>query len=509
MPETGNRLPSALGAKWLLLIPAALLLPLLRFGQPLWSDEATSVWLARLPLRTLFLSLCDPHPAGYYLLLRLWLWGGEVEWWLRLPSLLAGVLAALLTYRLALDMGGRAWAGLGALLLVLHPLQVWYAGEVRMYMLSQMLGLLSVWLGWHWLDRASQKRALVWTSLAYWLAMLSAFGADYAALIPFVLTQALWLARGRPRPWFWLSLQASALLAAGALWLRPSQLFALSHSYPTAFLAIILHPLNLGLTPTNLGLILRALLVVFLVGLLAVGWRWSRAKQITQYRAFRWLVTGGWLALLLFATFPRLYSIKRQIMILLPFLAIVTAWVFWSLPRWLRAAMLSISLAITLLLLPQHRREPWDILISDLQSQVQGSSVVWVDELAWAGFDYYTRRQEANNLRQRASPFLGDGSSVQLEHQPTAGADLWLVLYLDLYRDLRNRLSPAFLARYELVEEQRFDGLDVYRYTPRAELETPPIRPELTDREIWGLDLLSPLSTCGSAGSLSQSSSVR
>ncbi len=485
----------------LFLILAVVLLPLLRFGQPLWSDEATSVWLARQPLSTLFWSLCDPHPAGYYLLLRLWLWGGEVEWWLRLPSLLAGVLAALLTYRLALDMGGRAWAGLGALLLVVHPLQVWYAGEVRMYMLSQMLGLLSVWLGWHWLDRADQKRALLWTSLAYWLAVLMTFGVDYAALFPFILTQAIWLARGRPRPWFWLCLQVSVLLAAGALWLRPSQLFALGHSYPTAFLAIVLHPLDLGLTPTNLGLILRSILALSLVGLLLVGWQWSRAKQITQYSAFRWLVIGGWLLLIIFAAFPRLYSIKRQIVILLPFLAIVTAWVFWSLPRWLKAAMLSISLAITLLLLPQHRREPWNILVSDLQSRVHGRSVVWVDELAWAGFDYYTRRQDAKDLRQRASPFLGDGSSVQLEHQPTAGADLWLVLYLDLYRDLRNLLPPAFLTHYELIEEQRFDGIDVYRYTPRTELATTPIQPELTDPEMWGLDLLSPLSTCGDVAS--------
>ena len=132
---------------------ATILLALPRLGQSLWSDEATSVWLARLPLSTLVTALCDPHPPGYYLALKLWLLGGEAEAWLRLPSLLAAALAVVFTYGLGRDMGGRRCAWIAAALLALHPLHIWYAGEVRMYAGVTALGVLMVWLGWRLLER--------------------------------------------------------------------------------------------------------------------------------------------------------------------------------------------------------------------------------------------------------------------------------------------------------------------------------------------------------------------
>ena len=102
---------------------ATLALPLARFDQSLWRDEATSIWFARLPLSTLLTTLCDPHPPGYYLLLKAWsVIGGESEFGLRAPSLLAAVLAVALTYRWWRQMCGGRCARLAALLVALHPL---------------------------------------------------------------------------------------------------------------------------------------------------------------------------------------------------------------------------------------------------------------------------------------------------------------------------------------------------------------------------------------------------
>lgn len=473
------------------------MLPFLRFDQPLWSDEAASVWLARLPLRTLLLSLCDPHPAGYYLLLRLWLWGGESEVWLRLPSLLAGIAAALLLYFFARDLGGRAWAWLAALLLALHPLQVWYAAEVRMYMLAQALGLLGVWLGWRWLERARRQQPPGWSSLAYAAAMTLAFGADYTALLPFTLSQALWLGRGRPRPRLWLGLQALVLLAAAALWLRPSQVFALGHTYPATFLAVVLQRLGLSLSPGGLGLALRLGLIALTIGLLAAAWQWPRLRPITARPAFRWLIITAWLALLLFAAFPRLYSLKRQIVVILPFLALAAAWASWRMRRWLWVLLLTLSLLATLTL-PLHRREAWHDLIDELRTQGQGEPALWVDELAWAGFDYYSRRQQAPDLLQRAHPFPGDASASFSDSRPAA--EVWFVLYTDAYRDLRLLLPPDFHARYQLAGSQLFDGLGLFRYHPRPQPIPPQPPPRLGEAESWGLHLLSPLSTCTDRG---------
>jgi len=91
-----------------IMLPGILLvttaLPLSHFNQSLWRDEASSVWFARLRPGTLRTALCDARPPGYYLLLKAWLAGGENEFWLRLPSLFAAVLAVALTYRLGREM---------------------------------------------------------------------------------------------------------------------------------------------------------------------------------------------------------------------------------------------------------------------------------------------------------------------------------------------------------------------------------------------------------------------
>ena len=298
-------------------------------------------------------------------------------------------------------------------------------------------------------------------------------------------------------------LQAVLMLAAFLLWLHPSQIYALSRSYPATFLAIQLQPLNLGLTPTSAGLLLRLCLVALAVGMLVLGWQWPRASRIVQRPFFRWLVLITWVALLLFAAIPRLYSFKRQLVVLLPYLALLAAWGLRGLPRSLAVGLLTgglaLGIAITLLVLPLQRREPWDSVVAGLQGEMSGASAVWVDDLVWPGFDYYARRQKADVLIARAEPLLGGGPLKLPGLAPAVGADLWLVLYDDAYRDLRILLPPACLANYELITVQREGGLGVYRYIRRATpIEPAPAVAKPSQAALWGLRLLSPLSMCGS-----------
>ncbi|MFZ2358584.1 MAG: hypothetical protein WA040_04505, partial [Anaerolineae bacterium] len=90
-------------AFWLgLLTLAALALRLWGLGsRALLPDEGSSLYYSQLPLATLLWSLCDPHPPGYYLLLRAVAALGQGEAWLRLPSALAGALAVPLTWAVA------------------------------------------------------------------------------------------------------------------------------------------------------------------------------------------------------------------------------------------------------------------------------------------------------------------------------------------------------------------------------------------------------------------------
>ena len=126
----------------LLALLAAFALPLLTLTRSLGSDEASSVWFSQAPAAALLLRLCDPHPPAYYLLLAAWQRGGDAEFWLRFPSLLASVLSVALLIRLTRAAAGARAAGWSGLLLATFPLQTWYAGEARLDSLVQLLRLL-------------------------------------------------------------------------------------------------------------------------------------------------------------------------------------------------------------------------------------------------------------------------------------------------------------------------------------------------------------------------------
>ena len=64
--------------------------------------------------------------------------------------------------------------------------------------------------------------------LIYGLGAVMALGLDYSALLPLGLVQLLWLAWGRPSPKYWLGLQIFLLLVIRGLWVKGSQLQALS-----------------------------------------------------------------------------------------------------------------------------------------------------------------------------------------------------------------------------------------------------------------------------------------
>ncbi len=141
----------------------AFALGLHRLGaESLWYDETVSAALAAKPIPAMLAHTAgDIHPPGYYLLLHLWLQvaGGAasptglpptgLEFILAWPSLWFGLLTVALLYpigRRLLDRSQRApVALLGLGLAAIHPFQLWYSQEVRMYTLGSSLGLVCLW----------------------------------------------------------------------------------------------------------------------------------------------------------------------------------------------------------------------------------------------------------------------------------------------------------------------------------------------------------------------------
>lgn len=489
--------------RWLITIGVllpAIALPLGRLGHSLWSDEATSLWFAQWPLPTLLTALCDPHPPGYYLLLKLWLRGGESEAWLRTLSLMVATGTALLLLRWGRDLRpGDAYVGpLAALLLVTQPMQVWYAAEVRMYILAQALGLGWVMAAWRW---SEQNRAFRYRSLAYTVLGLLAFAADFSALLPWAIAQAVWLARTRPRPWLWLGMQVVVLGLSGLLWLRPGQWQTLRQSYHAIFLAVQARQVGLELSLAAANGLLRGGLVLAMLSGFGLAWWWPRLRE--RLSAYPWssAVVGMWLALLVLAAVPRLYSLKRQLVVLLPYAALLTALALRRRRPNMAPVLPVAGVLLSLLTLWQPPREPWRDVITTEMARLDANTVVWVDDLVWPAVVYYTRRLGWSEPPAAVQPWIGSRLPELPTMTPPPGGELWLLTMENPYRHLVRLLPASFDADYALIAAYHRDGIGVSRWRRRTEpLNPPPSRPAPPPEVGWGLLLPSPLDSCSSSG---------
>lgn len=116
----------------------------------IWLDEANSVLIAQASWPELYARLLvDSSPPLYYALLKLW---GSIVGWeplaIKLPSVLAGALCIPALYALGKRMFNARTGLLASILLLLHPLHLYYSAEVRMYALLLLLALLYVSVLW-------------------------------------------------------------------------------------------------------------------------------------------------------------------------------------------------------------------------------------------------------------------------------------------------------------------------------------------------------------------------
>jgi 4-amino-4-deoxy-L-arabinose transferase-like glycosyltransferase len=140
-------------------------------GQSLWSDEGNSVALAQRDLATIARDASnDIHPPLYYWLLSGWLrLAGTSETGVRSLSVLLGVLLVALTFILGRALAGRWAALLAALLAAIHPFQIYYSQEARMYILAAALAVGALLVLTHFV------RSKSWTALVA-LVLLEAAG---------------------------------------------------------------------------------------------------------------------------------------------------------------------------------------------------------------------------------------------------------------------------------------------------------------------------------------------
>lgn len=488
-------------------------------GRPLLSDESSSFYFSQLPLATLLGSLCDPHPPGYYLLLRGAAALGQSESWLRLPSALAGALAVPLTWAVARLAGAATlprtartahWSGqaglLAAALVAFAPLAVWYSQEVRAYALLSLLTLGMTWAGLRWRLRPTLPAALAFLVLG-WLALWTEYGAlvILAGLNLFLLSGWPWRPGAARPPGVtrrWLALQAALLAPFALWWLLSAQRLALSRmSYQAIFLAVQAQGLGLAWTPQQAGAMIRVIVLAAAALGLALALAVRQSGRVRRWLGSPWvaaLLLALVMGLALLGALPRLYTIKRHLNALLPFVSMAAAWALLadrdaagglSLARRLAAGgVIALLLALSLAM-PRLAPEPaWRAAVATLHEQWQPGDAIWVDELDAPVFAYYwggARWEGWQPLRAR--------DLAALEAAPE-GQRVWLVGSITPYRDLRQTLPPGFAGQRFASQSFAWRDLALTAYDASAAPQ-PVIDPPLALR--WGLDILSPLDvTC-------------
>ena len=419
--------------------PRVLPLPLL--VQSLWLDEASSVWFARLPLGDLLFRLCDPHPPGYYLLLKGWLALGESEVWLRLPSVLASLLAVVLT----------AWAGhkvLGARAArwprCCSPAFPCKAGTRPKSVCTQWprrwAWRCCCWRGafCHFLaQRARGRRVSEVGKDRLLVARRDGPGRGCRRVAAVCRVQLWWLAHGRPHVGRWLRLQAAVLIPVMLWWLFQRVGADTYH----AGLCGGTGPAAGRAAGTRVGRcaapgIGRRYRADCPGGRVAAFCRARSPAPSRRGPAVTYLLLAVWLLLLAFSAVPRLFSVKRLLVGDLALPGVIVGPQVRAAPPRVVWGTVSLSLAVTLWLLISFQREPWrEVVAAFAEASAARPSVAWVDELAVPAFDYYARRVPLGQGDTTWAPLLGADLPALPGAAPPPDGDLWLVLTESPYRD--------------------------------------------------------------------------
>ncbi len=457
-------------------------------AQPLWLDEAFSVWMAAHPAQEILFwtRTLDQHPPLYYLLLYLWtrVWG-DGEWSVRFLSLAGGWLAVALSMAIARHLGGRRLMGFSGILVAFSPFFVRYAQEARMYawVLSAVaLGLWGAVRLWYRPDDRFGGIALVLGSaLAAWLH-------NVALLFPLgIFPLLIWRAhRVRTQSPAWILKMFGLFLLLWGGWIPAlvGQIWRMARRFWVPPLSVyrmitLLASFSCPFSPT--GLIVRLCAPLWMLGTLWGGWQLIRQPRPRDRGALLLLVTA-WvpLVIVLLISLVRPILVPRVLIWLLLPALIMLAYGIASLSQRWRYVLLSAIVVINGLSLQGYfvrfHKEPWDQVAAYVAHHVQPGDLL-LFEAGWVRlpFDYYFRA-DVSPLEEHglpADPFVTGtleppfhASDIpRLLHLITGRERVWVVLSHVPYTD-PHRLAERTLRAHLQCREERFQDIRVLECWP-------------------------------------------
>ncbi|MFI4989323.1 MAG: glycosyltransferase family 39 protein [Solirubrobacterales bacterium] len=473
-----RRLPPWWPLAALIVLAAALRLATLT-EQSFWYDEAfTPVHVLHAGLGATLKSVVHSEntPPLWYLLA--WVDArllGDGALALRLPSALAGIATVPVVWAIAVELSGRRAALIGAALVAVNPLFVWYSQEARAYGLFVFFAALAMLCFVRLLHEPTHGRAAAF-ALSGALALLTHYFAVFL-LVP----MALWLLRGRasrkasPAAIGALALVGLALLPLIAAqgghgtqwigrWALSSRLQAIPQYYLTGYSG---GPLGHGVEL----LVALALLAGALLGCWKLLRLPARAGSAHEGVWISFSVAAfAVLAPILLAAFGADYLAPRNLVGAMIPLSVLIAILFAAIDGplgWLLAgagAAAFVAVTIDVDLSPRLQRGNWrdvaKLLRAPAQAQgvdaIKGSSsgsadgagagrVLTTVELGAAPLEYYLSGMHLRNLSRH--------DAVRVSEIDETG-----------YSPLRLRAANPPAPGFRLLERRNVDGLIVYRF---------------------------------------------
>jgi hypothetical protein len=444
-----------------------------------WIDEASAVLVAthRLPdiVKGLGVRL---HPPLFYFLLHTWMQVGNGTFFVRLFSVLCGVLTVGLVYRLTRDLQGQRSGLVAAFLLAISPAHIWYSQEARMYALLVLLCTLSFYLGWRWTE---EKRAVYW--IGYTVTSTAALYTQYmAAFVLIAGTIGFTLLLGTQRRYrdlaFWWLAQACVALAF-LPWL-PTWMAQTGFDTPW-----ITRPAQSDITRTWVYLafgaawrgdgwsILRLVLVLGVIGLALGHTVWRKGRDTLLLPTIYALVPA---LLLTGVSFLKPIYQDKQFLIVLPPLMMITAWAMTrGKPIHLLAGVILFS---TLTVGPlcenyfvkqkqqwreasryiESHWEPGDVIYYNAGVASAGTALYLDDSLAQVGYPILWDVLKGGRYGAETTVYKVD---TQFHRLAQRYQRVWLVQYFPAYWDPGGYITDWLAEHAHRETIPTFDGVDL------------------------------------------------
>jgi 4-amino-4-deoxy-L-arabinose transferase-like glycosyltransferase len=417
---------------------------LLPIRSSFWLDETATFWVIKDGLANLLQRSFDWAGQSPLYYLTAWLalvTGGRHEWVLRLPSLIAMLIAAWLLYRLAERLFDAASARLAVLSFICSGQVAFAADDARPYALGLCLLIATALLLVRWLDTGAARfaaGAMVFAALSVWAHYL--FGPVLVVFAFYAVPRA----RREGRIAFWKL--AAVGMGAGVLVLP--LVAQLRHFYQDrAAHSFVGSPAFSGLFASIAPPVLAGSLVVGL--LLAMRFRPERDPSPAPPRDSV-LLSAGWALvppLLLFAISvlsPVKLFVPRYYMSCIPGVCLLAGWMARSLVGAAGQRIVATVLVVVAIFCygtAYHSSENWSGAMGRIRSESSASLHV----LVASGF------VEAADPKALRDPRVSEVLFAPLEMYPPGGTLLRLPYRLDAESaGFVERLLPA------LQQESRF-----------------------------------------------------